>query len=105
VAAEVELRVDEQQGTMRELTLLLLQLEVDGGRWSMVSFTRKMTAVDHTHPEALLTGSSGCRWLLHEGEWVTPFRSAQWRTRCPGGAERRQTEAATESGGKSEQGA
>jgi hypothetical protein len=37
-------------------------------------------------------------------EWATPFRSAQWRTRCPGGAERRQTEAATESGGKSEQG-
>jgi hypothetical protein len=67
VAAEVELRVDEQQGTMRELTLLLLQLEVDGGRWSMVSLTRKMTAVDHTHPEALLTGGLGCRWLLHEG--------------------------------------
>jgi hypothetical protein len=63
-----------------------------------------MTAVDYTRPEALLTSGSGCRWLLHEGEWATPFRSAQWRTRCPGRAERRQTEAVAESGGQSEQG-
>jgi hypothetical protein len=65
----------------RELTVLLLGLEVDRRRWSMVSSAKKMTATDSTHPEASLTGGSGYRQLPHEGEWVGSFESAQQRKR------------------------
>jgi hypothetical protein len=82
---------------MRELAVLLLGPEVNGGPWPMVSFVRKMTAVDCTRPEALLTGGLGCRWLLHEGEWVRPFWSAQRWTRWTGGGAHRQTEEAARS--------
>jgi hypothetical protein len=64
-------QVGEQQGTKRELAVLLLGLEVDGGRRSTMSSMRNTTTEDCSHPEASLTGGSGCRWLLHEGEWVT----------------------------------
>jgi hypothetical protein len=40
----VEHRVDERQGTKRELTVLLVGLEVDGGRRSTVSSVGKTTA-------------------------------------------------------------
>jgi hypothetical protein len=52
----------------------------------MVSSTRKMTVADCTRPEASLIGGSGCRWLIHEGEWARPFGSAQRGTRWTGGA-------------------
>jgi hypothetical protein len=59
----VEPWVGEQQGMKWELVVFLLGPEVDRGRRSMVSSTRKMTAVYCTHPEASLTGSwatGGC---------------------------------------------
>jgi hypothetical protein len=83
----VELRVGEQQGTTRELAVLLLGPEVDVGHQSMMRSMRKATGMDCTHLEVPLTGGSGCRWLL-EGEWARPFGLGQWRTRCLGGGAR-----------------
>jgi hypothetical protein len=85
----VEPQVGKQQGMKRELTVFLLGLEVNGGRWSIVSSTRKMMVVGCTCPEASLTGGSVCRWLLHEGEWPRPFGSAQRRMRWMGGGPHR----------------
>jgi hypothetical protein len=73
--------------------VFLLGPEVNEGRQSTVCSTRKTTAADCTHPDVSLTDGVDYRWLLHEGEWLRPFGSAQQRMRRTGGGARRRTEA------------
>jgi hypothetical protein len=76
---------------------------VHGRQRSMVSSWRKPAAWESTRPEASLTGCSGQRWSLHEGEWAVVLtdeprrrqRSEQGRWR---GEERGEKEGALDPG-------